>query len=84
VWWVTCLLAEPQQCFLARVLSASAWVTLEQGEEIAAETQLRKTWALGLTSAPASSCLEGRILLKDTASLIGGEAAADLDWEPDP
>jgi hypothetical protein len=49
MWWLICPLVEPKQRFLVRVMSSSVGVALRQGEEVAAEVQLGKTWELGLT-----------------------------------
>lgn len=70
LWLVTCPLAEPTQQFVVWVIPQHGRVALNQGEEIAAETQLGKTWDLGVTWAPDSVRTEMGTSIHDTAQLI--------------
>lgn len=81
LWQLTCPRIKPAQHFPVRVMSSSGRAALKQGEEIAAETQLGKTWELGLTWAPASYRRAGAIVIHDTAALVEGSSDEDLNQE---
>jgi hypothetical protein len=82
LWQVTCPLVEPQRRFLVRLMSPSSHVAMQQGEQIAAQTRLGKTWELGVTWAPASCRMESGLFIHDTAERLAVPAEDELDREP--